>query len=125
MKKSKTIEDVQEEWRGAVRDSMVQTVDLGSSPGKTLWLHFANSAVDFKGKFAGEALPLELFDCAAMQQEDVKQKFLKEGEMTGGAIWGPEFKIVLTSTFEKEDAVEFLADSIPLDKLKIINVIVE
>ena len=63
-----------------------------------------------------------MFDCKEMQKEEVKKKFIKEGEMGGAAIWGPEFSICLTSTFEVEDVFDFLGDSIPLDKLKIINV---
>ena len=107
----------------AVRDAMVQKSDLGSPPGRTLWLHFANSAVDFKGKYCNDTtLPLDLFDCVAMQNEETKKKFVKDGEMPNGAIWGPEFQICLTSTFEAEDAVEFLQGSIPIEKLKIINV---
>jgi hypothetical protein len=88
VQKTKQVEEVQEEWRGAVRDCMVQKPDLGSSPGKTLWLHFANSAVDFKGTYCNDTnLSLDLFDCQAMQNEETKKKFLKEGEFQGASIW--------------------------------------
>jgi hypothetical protein len=35
---------------------------------------------------------------------------------------GAEFRVILTSTFEKDDVVEFLENSIPLEKLQIINI---
>ena len=43
--------------------------------------------------------------------------------MTPNDLWGSEFKEILTSTFGKEDVFDFLSDSIPLNKLKIINVV--
>ncbi len=121
IQKTKSVEDVREEWRCHVRDSMIQKEELGSTPGRCLWLHFGTSATDFKNKFCGEGLPIDLFDCAAMQNEETKKKFFKEGDPKT-PIWGPEFKIVLTSEFSAEDVQEFLGDSIPLDKLKVINV---
>ena len=68
-------------------------------------------------------MPIELFDCTAMSDEEIKKKFLKDGDMTPNDLWGSEFKIILTSTFSKEDVFDFLSDSIPLNKLKIINVV--
>ena len=42
IQKTKTVEEVQEEWRKTVSSCMIQKSDLGSSPGRCLWLHFAD-----------------------------------------------------------------------------------
>ena len=120
--KTKTVEQVREEWRKIVVDCMIQKSDLGSSPGRPLWLHFANSAVSFKETYCGGDLSIDLFDAAAMQAEETKKSFIKDGEASP-LVWGPEFQVFLTSEFSKEDAVEFLEDAIPLDKLKIYHVV--
>jgi hypothetical protein len=120
--KTKTVEQVREEWRKVVVDCMVQKSDLGSSPGRPLWLHFANSAVSFKETYCGDGLSVDLFDAAKMQTEETKKGFLKDGEVDL-LLWGPEFQIFLTSEFSKDDAVEFLENAIPLDKLKIYHVV--
>ena len=96
-------------------------------PGRTFWLHMANSAVNFKTQYcSGDEtgnFPAVLFDCARMQEEEVKAKFLAEGDMSGASIYGKDFRVVITSTFTKEDYEEFLLDSLPLDKLAVINVV--
>ena len=123
IKKSKSVEEVREEWRKDLVSCMLQKNDLGSGPGKPLWLHFANSAVAFKGTYCNEAdLSIDMFDATLMQNEETKKKFIKEGELEN-AMFGSDFSIFLTSEFQKEDAVEFLEKAIPLDKFTIYNVI--
>lgn len=125
IKKTKTVEDKREEFRQALRDCMLQKTGLGSSPGRQLWMHFANCALNMKGQYCDEAtLPAVMFDCAEMQKEDVKRKFLKdeEAEVSYG-IFGDEFGIFLTSSFSKEDLVEFMGESLPLEKFKILNIV--
>ena len=93
---------------------------LGSAPGRKLWLHLGNSAP--KADLFPQ--PAEtLFNCAEMQKEDVKKSFMKEGEMGPADVFGAEFGVFLTSTFQKDDAVEFLENSLPLHLLKIYNVV--
>ena len=120
--KTKTVEQVREDWRKVLVDCMVQKSDLGSSPGRPLWLHFANSAVSFKETYCGDGLSVDLFDAAKMQTEETKKSFLKDGEVQP-LVWGPEFQIFLTSEFSKDDAVEFLESAVPLEKLKIYHVV--
>mmetsp|Transcript_35821 Transcript_35821/g.43258 ORF Transcript_35821/g.43258 Transcript_35821/m.43258 type:complete len:202 (-) Transcript_35821:92-697(-) len=122
IQKIKSVEAVQEEWREQLEGAMVQRNQLGSLPGQTFWMHLANTALDFNKTFAteGSALPPDFFDCTKMQDENVKQKYIK-GDMDG--VWGPEFKIVFTSDFEKDDVVDFLGEQMPLGLLKIFNVV--
>ena len=48
IQKTKTVEEVQEEWRKTISSCMIQKSDLGSSPGRCLWLHFADRCVVLK-----------------------------------------------------------------------------
>mgnify|MGYP006894006531 CR=1 FL=1 len=127
IRKEKTVEEKREEWRRELVKCMVHEEGVGSFPGRTFWLHMANSAVNFKTQYcSGDEtgnFPAVLFDCARMQEEEVKAKFLAEGDMSGASIYGKDFRVVITSTFTKEDYAEFLQDSLPLEKLAVLNVI--
>lgn len=122
--KSKSIAEVCEDWRQTIVNAMVQKPEIGSMPGKLLIINFTNSATDVQGKFAAE-MPelLELFDCIAMESEATKKKFLRDGDWSTGSLWGKEFKVIVISQFEKDDVEDFLKGAIPLDKLKVIDVV--
>ena len=53
IQKTKTVEEVQEEWRKTISSCMIQKSDLGSSPGRCLWLHFADRCVVLKNDCFG------------------------------------------------------------------------
>mmetsp|Transcript_24695 Transcript_24695/g.32234 ORF Transcript_24695/g.32234 Transcript_24695/m.32234 type:complete len:241 (+) Transcript_24695:131-853(+) len=125
IKKIKTVEEMREEWRQNLSKCLIHKNKVGSTPGFTFWLHMANSAVSFKEQYCtgddGD-FPLVMFDCEEMKKEEVKKKFIKEGEMEPGDILGNEFKMIITSQFQVEDYKEFLENALPLEKLHVLNV---
>jgi hypothetical protein len=127
IKKTKSIEEVQEEWRQLASKSLIaksQPTAGFQGAGCPLWLHMGASATDFKGKYSAEGskFPIDIFSCEKMATEESKQKFVTEEEKGPVDLWGKDFKVILTSDFELEDYKEFLENSIPLEQLKVYNV---
>tara|TARA_A100001015_G_scaffold313617_1_gene421255 strand:- start:2924 stop:3883 length:960 start_codon:yes stop_codon:yes gene_type:complete len=124
IKKTKSIEEVQEEWRQLASKSLIaksQPTAGFQGAGCPLWLHMGASATDFKGKYSAEGskFPIDIFSCEKMATEESKQKFVTEEEKGPVDLWGKDFKVILTSDFELEDYKEFLENSIPLEQLKV------
>ena len=84
-------------------------------------MHFGDTAVDMKGTFCGEGLPLTLFDCAAMRDEETRRAFVTDEEMDG-CVFGEHFKLLITSEFQPSEFEEYLAHALPLEKLAVIAV---
>jgi len=127
IKKTNSIEEVQEEWRQLASKSLIaksQPTAGFQGAGCPLWLHMGASATDFKGKYSAEGskFPIDIFSCEKMATEESKQKFVTEEEKGPVDLWGKDFKVILTSDFELEDYKEFLENSIPLEQLKVYNV---
>jgi|EP00505_MAST-04D_sp_SCG-Rhode-Island_P001681 hypothetical protein len=131
IKKTKSIDDVREEWRALVTKCMIKKTNPQNAyelKGCPLWLHLGNSATDFKGKFCADDFPEDFFSFTKMCDEETKKKFCKDDDFNGtmeGMVWGEEFKVIITSDFEVEDYVEFLENSIPLEHLKVYNVVMD
>ena len=128
LKKTKSIEQVQEEWRVLASKALVKKMKPTASfegNGCALWIHLGNSATDFKGKYsaAGSKFPLDIFSCESMATDESKLKYVTEDEKGEYDLWGDDFKVILTSDFQLEDYKEFLENSIPLEKLKVYNVV--
>ena len=128
IKKTKSIEEVQEEWRQLASKSLIaksQPTAGFQGAGCPLWLHMGASATDFKGKYSAEGskFPIDIFSCEKMATEESKQKFVTEEEKGPVDLWGKDFKVILTSDFELEDYKEFLENSIPLEQLSLFSVV--
>lgn len=137
VKKERSAEEVADEWRTVLVQSMLKNPDLKEAAymrGIPLWVHLSNAAVDFRGKFSGDSFPLEWFDAAAMREEATRKKYMgakEEAEypFSFGWDWGEEFRVFFTSEFSKEDYADFLSPDesfgLPLHKLAVFNVLTD
>ena len=100
LKKTKSIEQVQEEWRVLASKALIKKMKPTASfegNGCALWIHLGNSATDFKGKYsaAGSKFPLDIFSCESMATDESKLKYVTEDEKGEYDLWGDDFKVIL------------------------------
>lgn len=103
--------------------------------GYTCVMAMSNSAPSFKSKICEDTtLPLAVFNQTEFDKEDVWRKLTRDREadtMVFGASGSeymakhPDFKLVVLSSFEPEDALEFLGAEMPLEHCCVVSVLNE
>lgn len=141
--KTKTLEETHEE----LRTRLISAIKLGH----TLYISMGNSATMFttkyckEGKFPVEVFETEAWDSAASAnpgrakiccRSKVNCKAMRESLATGkqekddlefsdASGRGDSFDVIVSSHFQDEDYADFLAGSLPLDKMQAISVVVD
>ena len=97
--------------------------------GMTLLVSMGTSAADFKNKFTGASFPVQVFEYDRVMKDQLYKKWMDQGQqlqlennVASGQSDG--FNVVVTSTFSADEYRDFLKDSIPLDKLQPVEVLV-
>eukprot|EP00297_Palpitomonas_bilix_P017065 CAMPEP_0113881758 /NCGR_PEP_ID=MMETSP0780_2-20120614/8560_1 /TAXON_ID=652834 /ORGANISM="Palpitomonas bilix" /LENGTH=179 /DNA_ID=CAMNT_0000868663 /DNA_START=31 /DNA_END=570 /DNA_ORIENTATION=+ /assembly_acc=CAM_ASM_000599 len=118
--RGKPVDEIREELRKKLVEAMRHGVNLV--------LRLSNSAPMFKETFCDEStFPIEVFDGYKVTEEEVYKKLLHDDDHHDGRgsnvfFVRDTFSFVITSTFSAEDAEEFLANSFPLDNVKLVQV---
>eukprot|EP00933_Yihiella_yeosuensis_P081532 TRINITY_DN9515_c0_g1_i1.p1 TRINITY_DN9515_c0_g1~~TRINITY_DN9515_c0_g1_i1.p1 ORF type:complete len:497 (+),score=107.77 TRINITY_DN9515_c0_g1_i1:40-1530(+) len=105
IKKEKSLEEIQDELKETLLSAMeTHGVGLG------LHIRMSDSACDFKEMFccAGK-FPAEVFGGAARWHEDEIKKHFSDPKI----IKQPDFKLIISTDFGMEDAVQHLASKLP------------
>jgi len=125
-----------EEILEGARKQLVSALKYGS----TLYVRMANSAADLVGKYSGPTtFPLAVFDRKVVQdiEEIYTQKnlyesdsplaaCLRESDLDHGVfVARPGFEVIVCSHFQPEDFHDFLKDSLPMDLLQPIRLVVQ
>ncbi|KAL1504287.1 hypothetical protein AB1Y20_010695 [Prymnesium parvum] len=117
------VEEAREELRGELLHAMRH--------GHFLVVRMANSAADFRGAYcADDSFPLALFDQTAWPSgtdaasHAVFSKVVRPADTaSGGMLHVPQsFKVVVTSTFKRDNYEALLKDSLPLESLQPIEI---
>jgi len=92
---------------------------------KTLVINMENSACDFTQYTNPASFPAnDVFTHQKCIEESVWSQFVRESEKQYGIfIPGEDFKAAVVSHFQLEDVPDFLAESIPLDLMTIIEIL--
>ena len=108
-----------------IREGLRKQVVGAMNHGHMLLIRMTNSAVDILPTWCQEGtFPVELFEPEIFAEEKVCEKLIKTKKEDQEFVGAPRkgFQVVVTSSFEKEDALDFLKEALPLDKLGIIEI---
>ncbi|KAI9202294.1 uncharacterized protein BJ171DRAFT_584203 [Polychytrium aggregatum] len=103
-------------------EEMRRTLVSAMKYGKTLVIRMANTAVDFQSKFTGPTTfptaDLLVEGGRRFHEERYWRSVVRDEDMdTGCFLCRPEFCVVVTTTFAKEDYREYLEKALPLGEM--------